>query len=180
MTDTTCGTISLADLVRDLADALAKAGWTMAVAESCTGGGLGAAITGRPGSSVYFLGGVIAYDNRLKVSLLGVPDDVIARCGAVSLEVAGMMAEGCRRRLGADLAVAITGIAGPGGATPDKPVGLVYIGVAAPHLTRAEAFHFDGDRDAVRQQAVAASLRLAVEATTAAAARHLDASLPPR
>lgn len=159
----------VADLVRELGDALLAAGWKMAVAESCTGGGLGAAITERPGSSAYFLGGVVAYDNRLKTSLLDVPDDVIEQFGAVSLEVAEHMAEGCRKRVGADLAVAITGIAGPGGATPAKPVGLVFIGVAAPHLTRADAFRFAGDRGQVRQQAVAAALRLAIDA-----ARPLD------
>jgi PncC family amidohydrolase len=151
-------------LVRDLAAALGTRGWKMAVAESCTGGGVGAAITDLAGSSTFFLGGVVAYDNRLKVSLLGVPQNVLDRFGAVSLEVAEQMAEGCRAHVGADLAVSITGIAGPGGGTPDKPVGLVFIGMSTAGLTRAEAFHFAGDRTDVRQQAVARALAMAVDA----------------
>ena len=179
MNETTQEMSPLADHVRELGVALSAAGWKMAVAESCTGGGLGAAITDQAGSSAYFLGGVIAYDNRLKTALLGVPDDAIERCGAVSLEVAEHMAEGCRRLVGADLAVAITGIAGPGGATAEKPVGLVFIAVAAPHLTRAEAFHFAGDRSDVRRQAVAAALRLAIDAASFLIAPACPARLRP-
>jgi nicotinamide-nucleotide amidase len=134
------------------------------VAESCTGGGLGAALTDQPGSSAYFLGGVIAYDNRLKASLLGVSEDLIRRVGAVSLDVAEQMADGCRARVGADLAVSITGIAGPGGGSQAKPVGLVYIGIATSGGARAHAFRFPGDRAAVRRQAVGAALRLALDA----------------
>lgn len=160
------------DLVRELGETLQAMNWKMAVAESCTGGGLGAAVTDRAGSSAYFLGGVIAYDNRLKHSLLGVSEDALGRYGAVSLEVAERMASGCRRRLGADLAVSITGIAGPGGATPGKPVGLVFIGVATAAATRAQELHFTGDRADVRRQAVVAALRAAVEA----ARRERDAS----
>jgi PncC family amidohydrolase len=163
MTKTSHEKPSIADLVRDLSDVLQAAGWTMAVAESCTGGGLGAAITDMAGSSTYFLGGIVAYDNRLKSSLLGVPAEVLDRCGAVSLDVARHMAAGCRTRIGADLAVSVTGIAGPGGASPDKPVGLVFIGVATEAADRAETFRFLGDRAAVRRQSVAAALRLAVE-----------------
>jgi PncC family amidohydrolase len=157
------------ELVRELGEALTAAGRTMAVAESCTGGGLGAAITDRAGSSAYFLGGVIAYDNRLKRDLLDVPDADLNRYGAVSLAVAERMASGCRRRIGTDLALSITGIAGPGGAAPGKPVGLVFIGVATEAGARAEEFHFPGDRAEVRRQAVEAALRLALET-----ARRLD------
>ena len=152
------------NLVCELGEMLQAMGWKMAVAESCTGGGLGAAITDRAGSSAYFLGGVVAYDNRLKHSLLGVSEDDLGRHGAVSLEVAERMASECRRRLGADLAVSITGIAGPGGATLGKPVGLVFIGVATATTTRAQELHFLGDRADVRRQAVTAALRIAVEA----------------
>jgi nicotinamide-nucleotide amidase len=160
------------DLVRELGETLQAMNWKMAVAESCTGGGLGAAVTDQAGSSAYFLGGVIAYDNRLKHSLLGVSEDELERYGAVSLEVAERMASGCRRRLGADLAVSITGIAGPGGATPGKPVGLVFIGVATAAATRAQELHFTGDRADVRRQAIVAALRVAVEA----ARRESDAA----
>ncbi len=160
---------SATELVRDLAEALAKRGWTLAVAESCTGGSLGAAITDRAGSSAYFLGGIVAYDNRLKRDLLGVPDGDLDCHGAVSLAVAERMATGCQRRVGSDLAVSITGIAGPGGATPGKPVGLVFIGIATGTAGHAEEYHFSGDRADVRRQAVEAALRLALHA-----ARSLD------
>ena len=109
---------------------LRERGMTLAVAESCTGGALGDAITNVAGSSDYFLGGVIAYGNATKEELLGVPHELLARHGAVSAPVALAMAEGARRLLRADLALAVTGIAGPGGGTPDKPVGLVYIALA--------------------------------------------------
>jgi PncC family amidohydrolase len=165
----------VAELVRELGETLTKAGRRMAVAESCTGGGLGAAITDRAGSSAYFLGGVVAYDNRIKRDLLDVPDRDITRFGAVSLPVAQRMAAECRRRLGADLAVSITGIAGPGGGSPEKPVGLVYIGVATALAADAKEFHFAGDRAEVRRQAVETALRLSLEA-----ARRLDAIQPSR
>ncbi|MEN9206484.1 MAG: competence/damage-inducible protein A [Thermostichales cyanobacterium SZTDM-1c_bins_54] len=105
---------------------------TLAVAESCSGGGLGHLITGIPGSSGYFLGGVIAYDNRIKTALLGVSPELLAREGAVSEATAIAMAQGVQQRLGSHWALSITGIAGPGGGSPEKPVGLVWIGIAAP------------------------------------------------
>ncbi|WP_338038342.1 competence/damage-inducible protein A [Neosynechococcus sphagnicola] len=105
---------------------------TLAVAESCTGGGLGHLLTEVPGSSQYFLGGVIAYENSVKETLLGVDAGVLAQVGAVSREVAQQMAVGVRSRLGATWGLSITGIAGPDGGTPEKPVGLVYIGLAGP------------------------------------------------
>ncbi len=125
----------VADVVRELAAALVTRGWTLAVAESCTGGGVGAALTDQPGSSAYFLGGVIAYDNRLKASLLGVSEDLIRRVGAVSLDVAEQMADGCRARVGADLAVSITGIAGPGGGSQAK----ASSGLIGPRNPRSSA-----------------------------------------
>jgi nicotinamide-nucleotide amidase len=157
------------DLVKELGEALRALDWKMAVAESCTGGGLGAAITDQPGSSMFFLGGVVAYDNRLKRTLLGVADETLAKFGAVSLRVAERMAAGCRLRLDADVAVSITGIAGPGGGSTDKPVGLVFIGVSTAAATAAARFVFSGDRADVRRQAVRAALHLALDAV-----RRLD------
>ncbi len=162
-------------LVRDLAHALAERSWKIAVAESCTGGSLGAAITDMPGSSAFFLGGVVAYESRLKTSLLGVSPQALAKHGAVSLEVAVQMADGCRARLGADLSVSITGIAGPGGGTASKPVGLVFIAVSTARGTQAEECRFPGDRADVRQRSVETALRLAL-----AAAQNLEGVNPPR
>jgi PncC family amidohydrolase len=162
-------------LVRELGAALLAQSGTLAAAESCTGGGLGAAITDQAGSSAFFLGGIVAYDNRLKSTLLGVPESVLAEHGAVSLEVAKRMATGCLTRLGADVAVSVTGIAGPGGGTTDKPVGLVFIGVATIATLTAHELHFSGDRAGVRRQAIQAALRLALDA-----ASHLDGAPPCR
>jgi len=134
-------------------------GYTLAVAESCTGGLLGGTLTRVPGSSAYFLGGVIAYHNRIKQELLGVPDTVLDHFGAVSEPVAVLMAEGVRLRLGADLGVGITGIAGPTGGTPEKPVGLVWIGLSLHGRTHAFRHRFDGDREAIRKQSVQAALQ---------------------
>ena len=102
-------------------------GLTLATAESCTGGLVAARLTSVPGSSDVFLGGVVSYANEVKTAALGVPEDVLAAHGAVSAETAAAMAEGARRRLDADVAVAVTGIAGPGGGSDEKPVGLVYV-----------------------------------------------------
>ena len=132
---------------------------TLATAESCTGGLVGAALTGLPGSSAWYLGGVIAYANELKLRLLGVPPGVLAAHGAVSLETARAMAEGARAATGADVAVAITGIAGPTGGTAEKPVGLVYVGVAAPHGTATFKHRFSGSRADVRRAAAETALR---------------------
>jgi nicotinamide-nucleotide amidase len=120
---------SLASVV---VQALVERGQTLAVAESCTGGGLGAALAAVPGASGCWLGGVMAYANTAKRDLLQVPDALLERWGAVSDPVALAMAEGARKRLGSDWAVATTGIAGPGGATADKPVGLVHVAVVGP------------------------------------------------
>jgi nicotinamide-nucleotide amidase len=120
---------TLASVVGDM---LKQRKQTVSVAESCTGGGLGQNITSIAGSSTYFMGGAIAYDNRVKVNLLGVNPDDLERAGAVSEIVASQMALGIKQRLGTDWGLSITGIAGPGGGTDDKPVGLVYIGIADP------------------------------------------------
>jgi nicotinamide-nucleotide amidase len=133
-------------------------GLTLATAESCTGGLVGAHLTDVAGASDVYAGGVIAYSNEVKEHRLGVPAAVLDRYGAVSAEAAEAMAEGVRAELGADAAVAVTGIAGPGGGTPEKPVGLVYISVVAPDRAETERFLFSGDRETVRARATAQSL----------------------
>jgi len=134
---------------------------TLAVAESCTGGLLAARLTSVPGSSGYFRGGALAYHDDVKRGLLGVPAAVLARHGAVSSACARLMAEAARRTAGADLGVSITGIAGPSGGTPRKPVGLVFIALAGPGpKVEVRRLRFSGDRQAVRQRAAAAALRL--------------------
>jgi competence/damage-inducible protein CinA-like protein len=140
-------------------DLLKARGFTIAAAESCTGGLLLSRLTDVPGSSAYVRGGVIAYDNADKTALLGVPADLVARHGAVSEPVAIAMAEGIKARTGADVTVGITGIAGPGGGTPDKPVGMVVIAVLAPgHDAYVRTFHFLGARTQVKFQSTQAAL----------------------
>lgn len=129
-------------------------GLTCATAESCTGGGVGAALTAVPGSSAVFAGGVISYSNEVKHEVLGVPSETLAAVGAVSAETAAAMAEGARRLLKVDCAVSVTGIAGPGGGSPEKPVGLVWFGLATAQGSRSERCLFRGGRDEVRAQAV--------------------------
>ncbi len=125
---------------------LIRRGWTIGTAESCTGGLVGDALTDRAGSSAYFLGGIIAYDNRLKQSLLGVQAGTLARHGAVSEACAREMAAGARSALGVDVGVSVTGIAGPDGGGPDKPVGLVYIGLCGPDGEAVERHVWPHDR----------------------------------
>ncbi len=151
-------------LLDQLAAALLARQQTLATAESCTGGLVGAALTNLPGSSAWYLGGVVAYANDLKIRLLGVPAETLAAHGAVSLETARAMAQGARAAAAADFAVSITGIAGPAGGTPEKPVGLVFIGVAAPHGTATFKHHFSGSRADIRQAATEAALRHLLEA----------------
>lgn len=143
---------------RKVGDLLLSRNLWLATAESCTAGLLSGAITDVPGSSRYFLGGVVAYDNRVKEEILRVPRAILEHFGAVSEPTALLMARGVADLLGADVGVGITGIAGPTGGTPEKPVGLVYIGVVIPGLTRVFRHHFDGDRAAVRNQTVDAAL----------------------
>jgi nicotinamide-nucleotide amidase len=121
---------------------LIERGVTLAVAESCTGGLVASRLTEVPGSSAYLLAGFVAYSNEAKVRDLGVPDALIAQHGAVSREVAAAMAEGTRNRAGADIGVSVTGIAGPGGATPTKPIGLVYVGLATAAVTHVDEVRF--------------------------------------
>lgn len=139
---------------------LAEKGKTVAVAESSTGGLLGHLLTEVPGSSVVFLGGVIAYHNQVKERLLGVPQEVLAREGAVSAATAKAMAEGVRKLLAADIGVAVTGIAGPTGATPDKPLGLTYVALAAEGALLCERFLSSGSRSENKQAAAEAALAI--------------------
>ena len=158
----------LAQEVAVLADALRTRGWRLATAESCTGGLLAAACTALAGSSDWFERGVVSYSNAAKTDLLGVPPPLIGRHGAVSAEVAQSMAEGALQRSTAHIAVAVTGIAGPSGGTPDKPVGTVWLAVALHHTpTETRLLQLHGDRAAVRQQTVAAALNALNAALTA-------------
>jgi len=135
--------------------ALLKArGLTCATAESCTGGGVGSAITSVAGSSAVFAGGVISYANEVKRDVLGVSQATLDTVGAVSSETAAQMAAGVRKLLGVDLAVSLTGIAGPDGGSAEKPVGLVWFGLATADGVRTEKAIFRGDRAKVREQAV--------------------------
>lgn len=136
----------------------------LAAAESCSGGEIAHRITSIAGSSDYFQGSLVTYSNSAKIDLLGVPAQIIASVGAVSEECARAMAEGSRRAYGADLAVSATGIAGPGGATARKPVGLVYIGLATQDGTSVEQHLFPGDRKAVVDAAAERALELLVAA----------------
>jgi nicotinamide-nucleotide amidase len=136
-----------------VARALTENRATIAVAESCTGGLLAERLTNIPGSSSYFLGGVVCYSNELKSSLVDVPAELIESKGAVSPEVALALADGIRKRTGATIGVGVTGIAGPGGGTPEKPVGLVHIGIADERGPRERRFQFPGDRERIRMHA---------------------------
>ena len=135
-------------------------GWKLATAESCTGGLVAARLTAIPGSSEVFRGAIVAYDDAVKREQLGVPAAVLARHGAVSAETAAAMAAGARERLEAELAVSVTGIAGPGGGTPAKPVGLVYLHAAGPDGELAAEFSVPADRETIRARAAVASLHL--------------------
>ncbi len=139
---------------------LRRRGWTLALAESCTGGLVGHRVTNVPGSSDYFLGGVVAYANEAKERLLHVHHETLERYGAVSRETALEMAEGARQAFGADVGVAVTGIAGPGGGLPEKPVGLTWIAVSTRQMEVAESHTFSGERLAIKQQASEAALAL--------------------
>ena len=138
-------------------------GKTLATAESCTGGGIGAALTAVSGSSAVYKGGVISYTNQIKESLLGVPAEMLEKYGAVSEPVAQEMAVGARKALQADIAVSVTGLAGPGGDEFGNPVGTVFIGYADDKKSYARKCHFAGDREAVRNQAICTALQMILE-----------------
>jgi nicotinamide-nucleotide amidase len=155
--------VSVVDLVLD---ACRAHGFTLATAESCTGGMVAERLTSVPGSSDVFVGAVVAYANEVKTHELDVSEDLLAAHGAVSAEAAAAMASGVRAQLGADVGVAVTGIAGPGGGTPEKPVGLVYLHVQTPSAERGFEFQFPGDRDSIRRRATATALHLVRRALT--------------
>jgi nicotinamide-nucleotide amidase len=144
-----------------IAQLLTESGLSVAVAESCTGGLVAARLTDKPGSSVYVVGGVVAYDDRVKTGLIDVPESLVASCGAVSTEVADALADGARARLGASVGIGVTGVAGPDGGTPDKPVGLVCLSVSADdgrRLTRR--VQLPGGRADVRDRATTVAMHM--------------------
>jgi nicotinamide-nucleotide amidase len=145
------------ELVLELAR---EQGLTIGAAESCTGGLVAARLTSVPGASDVLRGGIVAYENDVKLAQLGVPEETLVAHGAVSAETATAMAEGARVSLGADVAIAVTGIAGPGGATAEKPVGLVHLHASGPGRALARELDLPGDREAIRRRATAAALHL--------------------
>jgi nicotinamide-nucleotide amidase len=158
--------------VAELGAALRARGWRLATAESCTGGLLAGACTAPAGASDWFDAGFVTYANNAKSGLLGVPDALIARHGAVSAEVADAMARGALAHAGVQLALSITGIAGPGGGSPAKPVGTVWLGLAwtgddTAH-SRTERLRLDGDRAAIRAQTVSIALQRLLDAARTA------------
>ncbi|MEX0876446.1 MAG: CinA family protein [Phycisphaerales bacterium] len=151
-------------LVDRLASDLCDRGLRVVTVESCTGGLLGGAFTSHAGISDGYIGGFITYSNDLKIKCVGVSEETLERWGAVSGHTAIEMAEGGREHTGADLAIAITGIAGPDGGSEEKPVGTVWIAVASTEWNDCRRFLFPGDRHEVRERSVAASLKLAIQA----------------
>jgi PncC family amidohydrolase len=163
MTSPEPATTSLDDLVAlsaRVGRALAARGLSVATAESCTGGLVGHVLTEIPGSSAWYTGGAVVYGDALKHRLAGVPLDLISAHGAVSAEVAASLAQGIRERCGTDLGLSVTGIAGPTGATPGKPVGLVFVAVADGRGVVVERHVWDGDRGANKRASTAAVLGL--------------------
>ncbi len=144
-------------------------GLTLATAESCTGGLVAHLVTENPGSSGYLRGGIVAYSDEVKRAQLGVPSEVLAAHGAVSAQVAVAMAEGVRDRFGTDLGVGVTGVAGPDGGTEAKPVGLVYVAVAAPGPTAVRRFLWDGDRTTNKRESAREALEMLLAAVEAVA-----------
>jgi len=145
-------------------DALNKKGWTLALGESCTGGLIAHRITDVPGSSDYFLGGVTAYSNLVKERLLGVKRETLIAVGAASEETAREMAQGARHTIGSDVGISVTCIAGPGGGTDEKPVGLTYVGASTPDGEWFERHVFEGDRQSIKEAAANAALELLLNA----------------
>lgn len=150
-------------LAQQVGDRLRTRGLTLAVAESCTGGLLGDLITDVPGSSDYFLGGVLSYSNQVKQAVLGVRAETLASQGAVSAQCAAEMAQGARRLVQSDVALSVTGIAGPGGGSDGKPKGLTYIHLSAPGCEQGQRFLWPGDRRANKLDSALAALSLLLE-----------------
>jgi PncC family amidohydrolase len=146
-----------------LGEILSERGLWLAVAESSTGGKIGKLVTDVPGSSTYFKGGVIAYANEVKAQVLGVRSETLDTFGAVSEETVLEMANGVRVKLGADIGLSVSGIAGPGGGTDEKPIGTTWIGMCTPHAENAYNFMFNGDRHAIREQTAQTALKIVVD-----------------
>ena len=152
--------MNLASAATRLQELALERGISVGTAESCTGGLIGHTLTTIAGSSAYYLGGIVSYSDDIKTRLLGVSPESIERHGAVSAQVAVAMAEGARERLGCDYAMAATGVAGPGGGTQAKPVGLTYVAAAGPHGHEVQRHLWDGDRVANKERSAAAALEL--------------------
>jgi PncC family amidohydrolase len=150
-------------LAQKLGRLLVENNLTLAVAESCTGGLLGGVLTAVPGSSSYFKGGVIAYGNDAKRRILGVPKDILDKKGAVSGETVKAMAVGACRQFAAECAISVSGIAGPGGGTAEKPVGCVFVGISAGRSVKSYKYLFRGNRQSIRRQAVREGIKKMVE-----------------
>lgn len=161
-------------LAGKLGEALAARGWLLGGAESCTGGLLSSILTDVPGASAWYVGAVVSYANDVKRQVLGVPQEILDTKGAVSRETVLAMVRGARHVLGADVAVAVSGVAGPAGGTPQKPVGTVWLAWEGPDGGAVKCFRFDGDRQAVRLQSVREALTGLLELARAGSAR--DAS----
>jgi PncC family amidohydrolase len=155
--------INFKTLNRRMAELLLKKKQTLGVAESCTGGLLSATITARPGASRYFDGAVVSYSNSVKTKTLGVPTRLLIKHGAVSKAVALAMARGARKRLKCHWSIAVTGVAGPGGGTEQKPVGLVHFGFAGPGLLRADRRIFKGSRRQIQKKSVEFALKALIK-----------------
>ena len=153
----------MTELAQKVGTLLKEKGLTIAFAESCTGGLMMSGLTDIPGSSAYALGGIVAYSNAIKHALLGVQDNTLNVFGAVSEQVAAAMARGVRAAFGANIAIGVTGIAGPGGGTEDKPVGLTYIAYNTADMTFVRRFVWDGDRLSNKKSSVQAGFELIIE-----------------
>ena len=147
----------------DALERLRAKGLTLATAESLTGGGIGAALTAVPGASDVFKGGVISYVNEVKEKLLGVPSEILMQYGAVSAQTAAAMASGVRESLKADVAVSVTGLAGPGGDEFGHSVGTVFVGFSSDRFSTVKEYRFEGGREDVRRQTIQAALNLILE-----------------
>jgi PncC family amidohydrolase len=150
-------------LETQIRELLLRLGLHLATAESCTGGLVGHRITNVPGSSEVYLGGIVSYSNEAKLSLLGVSRATLERHGAVSEQTVLEMARGAREALGAEIGLSVSGIAGPGGGSPEKPVGTVWIGLSAPGYETARRYLFHGDRQEIKQQSAEAGLQLLLD-----------------
>lgn len=148
------GILLMMQIIERLAETFSDRGYTLSLAESCTGGSAGSLITERAGASSFFLGSAVTYSNESKTAILGVSEDTLRAYGAVSQQTASEMAEGARRAYGADVAASVTGIAGPDGGSSEKPVGTVWMAVTDGHRTVAYGNHFSGSRSQIREQSV--------------------------